>query len=119
MTDFERVNQPRVAKIIDFIDMIQKSARSNSADAGPLLAPVLQRLAGTGQAGQSDTRPRLAMPAPADPVFVTVGSARRGQSNAPWYDVRVMAEQAPLSDLTAAMAIYLDRIDEALRDLPS
>lgn len=96
-------NQSRVTRIVEVLDLIHKSARSQKA--GPdeereLLQPVFDKLGkmgwhiSTGSAGAA-TRPGNIIPPP-------------------WADVRQMSQQATLRDLTIAMAVYLNRIDEEL-----
>lgn len=85
-------NETRVAKIVELLDLLDKSAQSNktpAAEVKEFLTPVLVALNGMG-----------------------VEQSRRPA--APWATVRQMAEEAPLKDLTVAMAVYLNRIDEAL-----
>lgn len=50
MTDFERINGPRVEKIIGMLDTISKSANSqrvSEQEIAALLAPVAQRMSDT------------------------------------------------------------------------
>jgi hypothetical protein len=94
-------NQSRVTRIVEVLDLIHKSARSQKA--GPdeereLLQPVFDKLEKMGWHMK-----------PAGPV------TRPSHTIAPrWDTVRRMSQDATLSEMTIAMAIYLSRIDEAL-----
>ena len=46
MSEFERINRPRVEKIHKMLDTIEKSARSLKADPDELLETVRERLTG-------------------------------------------------------------------------
>lgn len=94
-------NAGRVQKMVETLALIEKSARSNragKAEVAAMLQPLSQALAAlTGE-----------MPATSEPF-------RSRLTRVPqWSSVRDMAEKAELSDLTVAMAVYLNRIDEAL-----
>lgn len=111
MTDFHRINAPRVEKLVATLEVIDKSARSNKATAGEwaaLLGPVtsfIEGVAGGVSPAAPEDHPKPA-PTPAP---------QRGTRVPQWATVRAMAEKAPLGDLTVAMAVYLNRIDEALK----
>jgi len=93
-------NRKRVAKIVETLELISKSAQSNKAsyeEVQPLVQPALDVL--TDLVG-----------APAEPeVEVKPNFTPRKD-----IQIREMAREADLKDLTMAMAIYLDRIDELL-----
>jgi len=100
-------NEGRVLKMVESLQLILKSAQSNSAkdtDIQDMLRPLTDELAGLGAAA-------------APTVAQDVSQEQRGSwtGKAPqWASVHDMAEQADLKDLTVAMAVYLNRIDEAL-----
>lgn len=103
MTEFERINAPRVQKIIAMLEVIDKSARSQrigEAEIASLLAPIAQRLTDTEF---GDT-----------PVEDEPPMTPKNHQASPWENMRQCAEDAPLDDLTVAMAVYLNRIDEYL-----
>lgn len=93
-------NKSRVTRIVEVLDLIHKSARSQKA--GPdeereLLQPVFDKLSKMGW-------------------HISTGAATRPGNHTPpqWDTVRRMAQEASLRDLTVAMAVYLNRIDEEL-----
>lgn len=100
-------NRGRVKKMVETLALIVKSAESNRASGGDvadMLRPLTDALAAHG----AESTPANAAPN---------ASEQRGSwtGNAPqWASVHDMAEQADLKDLTVAMAVYLNRIDEAL-----
>lgn len=100
-------NIGRVQKMIETLQLILKSAQSNRADDAAIrdmLRPLTDELTALGantdqpDKGQSDTEQRGSW----------TGKAPQ------WASVHDLAEQADLKDLTVAMAVYLNRIDEAL-----
>ena len=99
-------NRGRVQKMLDLLGLIEKSAQSNSAaqeDLAAMLAPLIERLTG---AGLLATEPPEA--------------ARRNTTRVPqWATIRQMAEEADLRHLTTALAVYMNRVDEALSEKPS
>lgn len=100
-------NLGRVKKMIETLQLIVKSAQSNRADdeaIRDLLRPLTDELAALGA-----NIPR--------PVTEQRSAEQKGSwtGKAPqWASIHDMAEQADLNDLTVAMAVYLNRIDEAL-----
>ena len=99
-----RTNHGRVAKIGETIALILKSAASNNAtedEIAQMLASVAYDVA------KYTESPSGASERPA-------GAGNWGVTASTWASIHDMAENAPLKDLTAAMAVYLSRIDEAL-----
>ncbi len=100
-------NLGRVQKMIETLQLILKSAQSNRADDDAIrdmLRPLTDELAALGA-----NAPR--------PVAEQSSIEQKGSwtGKAPqWASVHDMAEQADLKDLTVAMAVYLNRLDEAL-----
>lgn len=102
-------NEARVRKMVETLTLIRKSARSNNAapaEIVTLLGPLFAALAELGIKADHERR-----------LMRDTATGKRGSctGRAPqWASIRDMAEQANLKDLTYAMAVYLDRIDEAL-----
>lgn len=101
-------NRKRVAKAIEAIDLIEKSARANRTppgDVAAMLAPLAARLTAAGAlpgtGGQLDPAP-APVPRPSAPQPPL------------WATIRDMAEKAPLRDLTVALAVFLNRVEEEL-----
>ena len=113
MTDFHRINEPRVEKIMQMLDTIDKSARSNKADAAPLLEPVRLRLNKTVPTGANKFRSYLL---PGMPGWDASAPAQPMSGKSHWSDVIEMARTAPLSDCVAAVSVIMNRIEEELTD---
>lgn len=95
-----KTNQNRVTKILETLDLIEKSARSNQAsqeEMDQLLAPLHERF---GLVPSAEPEPE---PEP---------KGRVGASAPPWASVMDMAREAPLKDLTRALGIFMNRLDE-------
>lgn len=91
-TIFTKTNETRVEKILEILALLEKSAASNKAsteDMQKLLDPVTRVL---------EAPAKVAVPRN-EPLGLTI---------------KKLAEEAPLKDLTYALAIYLNRIDEHL-----
>jgi len=108
-------NHGRVAKMCDYLDLIEKSASSNKAspdEVAALLAPIMQRLS-----EYSLTDAPVAS-TDADPADAPVGDLKsrvypQGKPH-PWVTIRECAESASLKDLSVAMAVFMNRYEEAL-----
>lgn len=100
ITQFERINQPRVEKILKMLDTIETSAKSNRAtdDLAALLSPVSARLTGNLETGATPPTPAAATTTPT------------GKSH--WSDVVEMARTAPLQDALAAMLVIATRAEQ-------
>jgi len=101
-------NAKRVEKMMDTLKLIGKSAKSNKAtadDLAELLTPLIRKL-----------RPLMGAASPAGQQEPAHTSGRVGSTAPQWASVQDMAREASLKDLTGAMAVYLNRIDEALDD---
>lgn len=99
-----KTNHGRVSKMIEFLDLIEKSAQSNgSSDAEfqTMLKPLLDRL-----------------PTPITEVSAEPKEEKKrvGVTAPTWASVTDMARQCSLEDLTGAMAVYLNRIDQEFSD---
>lgn len=100
-------NDGRVRKIVDTLDLISKSAKSNrvgSDDEYAMLKPVFDKLGEFGWHLKDSLVPEQDSP-----------TSERPRSQPQWFTVRQMAQEASLQDLTYAMAVYLNRIDEELK----
>ena len=108
MTIFTDTNHGRVDKIIDFVNLIKKSAASNkatSADTWELLSPAMEAIAEL--VGAEAKQPTQEAPAAAE----TRTSADKRPE---WYKLHQMAHDAPLKELNRVVAIYVNRVDEEL-----
>lgn len=135
MTEFERINAPRVKKLMKQIETILKSARSNKvtdAEIVELMAPVtkiITSLPGGGatmtptgaviNTGQPVTlRPAAPMPGAELPQLpMPPKPAPVARSHTARNTIREVAEQCDLTDFPVAIAVYQNRLDEALDDL--
>ena len=109
MSDFERINAPRVDKIVDMLRVIAKSAKSNKAsdeEVAALLAPVRKHL---GIGGDEIPRTRVR-------VRPNTPKTNNGLKNPSWVDARNFAETLSLNDLGHVMAVAMNRVDEALEE---
>ena len=98
-------NTSRVEKIVSIVALIETSANSNAAtseEIWELLSPALDAL--SALCGAETSAPTEA------PVAAPVATTKAH----PWHTVKQMAEEADLKDLTLAMAVYLNRIDDLL-----
>ena len=108
-----RTNEVRVRKMLETLDLIEKSAKSNKASEmaiGFALEPVFRRLLQMAPGLQSGA---VATEQPAT-APEAAARGRTGVTAPQWASVRDMAQEASLSDLTYAMAVYINRIDEHL-----
>lgn len=107
MSNFTDINGPRVDRILKTLDMIQTSARSNRAtpsEQAALLNPVRAALG-------ADAEVPPASPAPV-PCTAPAGKVH-------WDNVIHMARTAPLPDLTKAMTVFLDRLEQHMHESKS
>lgn len=109
MTLFTSTNEKRVEKICEIARLIQKSVQSNSAsseDVWKLMDPAIKELEELlGEPPKPETEENLE---PRKPQYNPDSEERAGMV------IKRAAEQADLKDLTYAMAVYLNRIDEVL-----
>lgn len=109
MTDFERINGPRVDKIMGMLEVIEKSAKSqrvDNAEHDQLLDPIRRSL------GAIEPKPQ------AEVAVKENAALQKPASKLTGWDIRTVAQEASLDDLTFAMAVYLNRIDEHLSNNP-
>lgn len=101
-------NESRIRKMLETIGHIETSARSNRAseeEIKALFEPLFLKLVEIGAIGTTSPDP-----APT----VSPGKWASDRNPPQWATVRDMAAEANLKDLTFAMAVYLNRIDEDL-----
>lgn len=94
-------NLGRVNKILDTLDLIEKSAESNGASEEQIVAmlqPLLDRI-GTP-------------PSPAPSQVAT-----QPATTSHWNSAVEMARNAPLADVSAAMMIFLTRIEQEVFEM--
>lgn len=112
MTFFTPTNEKRVEKICEIVLLIQKSVQSNSAsseDVWKLMDPAIKDLEELlGEPPKPEGYP-VKDPEPKKPRHNPDSEER------PSSIIRRAAEEASLKDLTYAMAVYLNRIDEHLK----
>jgi hypothetical protein len=98
-------NHKRVQKIVEITQLLATSASSNKAsedEIWTMLQPALDSLSELcGANTEAPSTQDAAQPSQ------TLTEPR-------WASIRKMAEEAPLMDLTFAMAVFLSRIDEHL-----
>lgn len=100
-------NRGRVQKMIETLHLISKSAQSNRAsedEVNEMIRPLLDEL---------DLLGAVAAPRDASQGGIITPPLKKPA----WADVREMAEQADLKDLLVALAVFMNRVDEALDDL--
>lgn len=117
MSGFDNgTNRGRVAKTIEILELIEKSARSNRVEAeeiAALLAPIVAKvkdLTGEGEGPSTSVQSEIE----AAPEVMS----RPGNKEARWYRLRKEAEEAPLEDLLGVVAVIFDRVGVAIHQLP-
>lgn len=117
MTDFERINAPRVAKIMETLDLIAKSARSQRVEGGlehaALLRPVWDRLDRLGCDLLDAEREAIKAASPGPIIELPKPRSQDQRSD---MALRATLEQAPLADLPMAMAVIMNRVDELIAE---
>lgn len=101
MSIFNSTNEGRVQKIVDITQLLSQSAQSNKAsqdEIWKLLDPAITAISELVQ-GEKPEAPE---------------KCQETYNKPTWVSVREMAQEAPLPDLVAAVAIFLNRIDEHL-----
>lgn len=115
MSNFQnQTNNTRVHKIVETVALLQKSADSNKASSSEiweLMQPAIDEI--SELCGVEAERPETRSE---DTVHNSVSSTVPSPNLKPplWASIRQMAEEASLADLTVAMTVYLNRIDEEL-----
>ena len=114
---FNDTNHGRVAKMRDVVGVMNKSALSNKAtpeEWAQMLQPLTQIIEGVTKGASTDFRGRV-YPATEKPAAPPLAATQPRHKEPQWATIRRMAEEASLADLTVAMAVYLNRIDEELK----
>ncbi|WP_282129365.1 hypothetical protein [Roseobacter litoralis] len=115
-------NHSRAAKMVEILGHVERSAKSNRAtpaEITEMLRPVLVALHKVGAQIIPDTPP---LPAPCSgdcnspaPTEMPAGAWAAPKNPPAWASIRDAAATAPLSDLTFAMAVFINRIDAELK----
>lgn len=121
--EFRRINEPRVQRALEQIGHIEKSAKAmrvDPADLRALMVPLQTRLAPA--LGAAPAAPALAttyFPGPRQAVAERPAEAAPVVKAAPTRNDMALADlarTAPLRDLTMAMAVILNRIDDLIHE---
>lgn len=107
MSFHNQTNTGRVSKIKDMLELIQKSGASNGIDREDMwnmLEPVINQIG--DMIGEEPQKP--------EPTQQSSQAPAQSLKQPTWADIRQMAEQAPLKDLSVAMAVIMNRFDEVL-----
>ncbi len=127
MSGFQnQTNRTRVQKMTEILDLIEKSAISNKApvdEIREMLQPLLERL-DLDQQSPSEILEEVLLEKRvvteirdgnvAGAMALQEGGFPNPGTHLAVNTIRNLAEKADLKDLTIALAIYLDRINEAL-----
>lgn len=108
-------NQGRVTKIVEILELIEKSATSNKADTGEIsimLAPVVAKL----DSMEMSLPPEPPTPAEKEEDPVPGGAWAASQNPCKRALLRDLAATAPLKDLSVVMAVVMDRFDELVEE---
>ena len=123
MAGFEnQTNGKRVAKILDILDLLEHSRQSNRADVSDmaeLLRPVLERLQQYKTIEQNVIDGLSDAVEPSERLQSSIKQLNAGNWSAAdltGVQIRDVAANAPLKELTYAMAVFLNRFDETLND---
>jgi len=110
-------NNKRVNSIVDTVALLSKSAASNKATTDEIwdtLSPAMDAI--SALVGAETQSPDTPTESSSEPVKQKNCLNGRGMKERPWENIKQMAEEASLGDLTIAMAVYLNRIDEAIKE---
>lgn len=113
MSFYNDTNQGRINKIMDILALIDKSAKSNQVTPEQIFAYLERPINEIGRMSGMDTYPSEPVNNVPEPAPQKVSSNIQKPT---WADVREMAETCPLKDLSVAMAVYMNRVDELLSD---
>ena len=107
-------NARRGAKMIDILDLIEKSAVSNKAPLAELkamLQPLLDRLYGDSAPALGNRREEAPEASPEAPRPMP-----KPGTHAAYNSIREMAEQADLKDALLFLTVYTDRLGSIVYD---
>jgi hypothetical protein len=123
MTVLNDTNRGRVAKMVETVALIEKSALSNKAsqeDLWALLSPIVDaiQLLLDAEARPNDAPAEAGdgLEAEEPTIVIQHDKPLTGQKPARWFTIYQLAQEAPLDELTRAMAVFLNRVDELLAD---
>jgi len=129
MAGFEnQTNAKRVQKIIDILDLLENSRKSNRAcvsQMAELLQPVFERLDGIETMDDKILRGLTTLneqtPAvePSERLQQSIKQLNAGKWSAAdltGVQIRDVAANAPFKELLYAMAVFMNRLDEKLDD---
>lgn len=121
MTIFTGTNKGRVDKITEIVGHLQKSVNANKPtpdEVWQLLQPAIDSISALcgAEAQQPDRAEAPEAPAVQEPSQPDVPGGAWADKHHParWATIHDMAAQAPLDELTIAMRVYLNRIEEEL-----
>lgn len=112
MSFFNDTNHKRVEKMQETLALIRKSGDSNKVDREAMwsmLEPVINQIG--DMIGEEPQKPE-----PTEQPAPTVERTHKTQPLPMWVTIRQMAEEAPLKELTQAMAIFINRFEEHMDD---
>lgn len=128
MSDFLRVNQPRIDKIISFLGMVEKSYKSNRADRAELLDLLEQIDEALEQLAPADADDQAGEPAEdegpdneelirkAENYTQISRQAPRSPSTYRREDLQPLVDKIPEGLLTSLLTHLTNRISEILED---
>ena len=106
-------NIGRVAKMLDILELIEKSATSNTVSAAELrtlLRPLLERLYGDAAPALGNQKEEAPTASPEAPRPMP-----KPGTHAAYNSIRELAEQADLKDLPMFLSLVMERLEERLR----
>ncbi len=102
-------NAGRVNKIMDLLQLIQKSGVSNGIDREDMWNMLERPINLMGEMiGEEPDKPEPLQDLPKVPEPVQTVSGR----NPRWVDARQMVQELPIKDLSIVLAVFLSRFDE-------
>ena len=113
-------NLNRVKLIGETLDKLEKSASSNRVtpdEVAQMLLPVLDRFAKIKNSGdQMRPQSEIISEAAMQPVGHLNSAVYPHGRPHNWTTIKECAENAPLKDLTVALAVYMNRVEELTND---
>jgi hypothetical protein len=112
MSFHNQTNSGRVQKIVDTLQLIQKSGVSNGIDREDMwnmLEPALNLMG--EMLGEEPQKPE---PVEQEDTTQVTQQAAESTKAPEWVRLREMLQKAPLKDLSVAMAVIMSRFDDEL-----
>jgi hypothetical protein len=113
-------NRNRVKHIGETLDKLEKSASSNRVtpdEVAQMLLPVLDRFAKIKNSGdQMRPQSEIVSEASMQPVGHLNSAVYPHGRPHNWTTIKECAENAPLKDLTVALTVYMNRVEELTND---